>query len=199
MIHSELRQAHFAWQEGYGVSRSVREYVKGQEEHHQRHSFRMNTLPSSKRMRSNSIRNTMGECSAPLVNALPPLPGRRFDLDNPGGGARSSLATGYRLLRLRRVIPLPFHGSDAARSASTVNPHSAICNQSSADVARGRAWSSSAVVRGATCRPSTLPEAQSTDNRQRAKRNQPTTRGRQAAQLSSVLLLDRRDRLHPQA
>jgi REP element-mobilizing transposase RayT len=45
-IHSELRLPHFAWQEGYGaftVSRShldsVREYVRGQEEHHRRHSF----------------------------------------------------------------------------------------------------------------------------------------------------------------
>jgi hypothetical protein len=33
-----------------------------------------------------------------LVNALPPLPGRLLDLDNPGGSARSSLATGYLLL-----------------------------------------------------------------------------------------------------
>jgi putative transposase len=45
-IHSELRLPHFAWQEGYGaftVSRShldsVREYVRGQKEHHLRHSF----------------------------------------------------------------------------------------------------------------------------------------------------------------
>jgi REP element-mobilizing transposase RayT len=45
-IHSDLRLPHFAWQEGYGaftVSRShldsVREYVRGQEEHHRRHTF----------------------------------------------------------------------------------------------------------------------------------------------------------------
>jgi REP element-mobilizing transposase RayT len=45
-IHDELHLTHFAWQEGYGaftVSRSsldsVREYVRGQEEHHRKRSF----------------------------------------------------------------------------------------------------------------------------------------------------------------
>jgi putative transposase len=45
-IHDELRLTKFAWQEGYGaftVSKSgvatVREYVKGQEEHHRTRSF----------------------------------------------------------------------------------------------------------------------------------------------------------------
>ncbi len=45
-IHVEMRQKHFAWQEGYGafsVSRSnvvaVRTYIAQQEEHHRRRSF----------------------------------------------------------------------------------------------------------------------------------------------------------------
>lgn len=45
-LHEENRQADFAWQTGYAaftVSRSqldtVREYIRGQAEHHKRHSF----------------------------------------------------------------------------------------------------------------------------------------------------------------
>lgn len=45
-IHDDLRLSKFAWQEGYGaftVSKSnvasVRQYVRGQEEHHRKRSF----------------------------------------------------------------------------------------------------------------------------------------------------------------
>jgi hypothetical protein len=112
----------------------------------------------------------VGECSAALVNALPPLPGRLLDLDNPGGGARSSLATGYRLPRLRRSAPFPENRVIPwlRYRPKRIDRQSAIRHQSSADVARVVAWSSSDLARSAAKRHPTTREAQPTDNRQRA-------------------------------
>ncbi len=56
-IHAELRVRDFAWQEGYGaftVSKSgverVREYVRNQEEHHRKRTFREEYLDLLEKM-----------------------------------------------------------------------------------------------------------------------------------------------------